>query len=404
METLKFVIVGHVDHGKSTLIGRLLYDTNSLPEGKLDELKAVCDGLGRPLEFGFVMDGLEEERNQGVTIDTTQIWFRTKQREYNIIDAPGHVEFIKNMVTGASQAEAAILIVDAKEGVQEQTRRHAYVLGMLGLKQVIVVINKMDLVGFSRERYEKVAFELNSFLARLHITPNYVIPISAMEGDNIVNPSGSMLWYTGPTVLKALASFKPHPSNDKKPLRFSVQDVYRHDKRIVVGMVNSGILRKGQQVVVMPSGETTVIESIEEFLKENIEMAPTGSATGIVTKDKLFIERGDVLCGPENLPKITDEFKAHIFWMSKEPLKNKERIILKLSTQQAIAEVELMKVIDSSTLEEMGSAIELKNRQVAYVVIRPDKPMVVESFNNIEELGRFVLERMNTCAGGIITK
>ena len=404
MEDLKLVIVGHVDHGKSTLIGRLLYDTGSLPEGKIEEIKSICDSLGKGLEFCYVMDSLEEERDQNITIDISQTFFRTKKRQYVIIDAPGHVEFVKNMITGASQAEAAILIVDAKEGVQEQTRRHAYILGMLGLGQVIVVMNKMDLVGYEKKRYDEVYSELLPFLRGQGIKPQHVIPISAREGDNVANKSKNMPWYSGPTVLDALDGFKPNLRILDKPMRFAVQDVYKYDKRITVGRVEAGVLRAGSEVIVLPSGERTKIESIEEFMKEDVREAIAGKSTGVVTKDKLFIDRGNIICSPEKLPKVTDKFKAHLFWMDKEPLKKGERIVLKCSTQEAICKVdELLKVINSSTLEETKGAQEIKNREVADVMIKTDKPMVVESFSDSNEMGRFVLERLNTCAGGIIT-
>ena len=402
---LKLVFVGHVDHGKSTLIGRLMYDTDSLPEGKVEGIKAVCDALGKPIEFGYVMDNLEEERDQGITIDTAQIFFKTKRRMYIIIDAPGHVEFVKNMITGASQAEAAILIVDAEEGVREQTRRHAYILGMLGLKQVIAVINKMDLVGYSEERFKKVNEDLEKFLNEINIHPSHIIPISASNGDFVVKKTGSMPWYSGPTVLEALDTFKPHESELNKPMRFSTQDVYKYDKRIIAGMVDSGVLKTGQEIVVLPSGEKTTVASIEEFLKEGVKEAVAGKATGIVTKDKLFVDRGDIISEPGKLPTVTDRFKGHIFWMSKDPFKKGERIILKCSTQEVVCEVEeLIKLIDSSTLEEIRGRDDVRNREVADVIIKTDKPIVVENFNDIPELGRFVLERLNTCAGGIITE
>ncbi|MBW3019064.1 GTP-binding protein, partial [Candidatus Woesearchaeota archaeon] len=199
-EYLKFVIVGHVDHGKSTLIGRLLYDTNSLPEGKMEEIKKMSEEKGKEAEFAFVLDALEEEMEQGITIDTTQIWFKTPKRQYVIIDAPGHKEFLKNMITGASQGEAAILIVDAEEGVKENTKRHAYILSMLGIKQVVVVMNKMDLVGYKEERYNEVKTELEKFLGQLGVKPLYYIPLSAKQGDNVAKKSENMPWYTGMTV------------------------------------------------------------------------------------------------------------------------------------------------------------------------------------------------------------
>lgn len=404
-EKLKFVIVGHVDHGKSTLIGRLLYDTNSLPEGKIEEIKQLCESLGKDIEFGYVMDHLEEERDQGITIDTAQTFFNTEKKDYVIIDAPGHVEFVKNMISGASQAEAAILIVDAEEGVKEQTKRHAYILGMLGLSQVIVVINKMDLVDYDQMKFEDVKKELQEFLSKINIKPSYVIPISAKNGDFIANKSRNMDWYKGPSLLDALDTFKTKESANEKPLRFVVQDVYSFDKRIIAGRVESGTIRKGAKIKILPSGEETRVNSVEEYLK-NVTEAETGKSIGITTEDKLFIDRGNVIVDDGTLPAVTNRIKANIFWMDRTPLKKGENLRFRCATQDVNCEIEkINRIINSSTLELIAEdASEIKNREVADIVIRTDKPVVVENFNEMEELGRFVLGREDTCAGGIITE
>jgi sulfate adenylyltransferase large subunit len=404
-ENLKFVIVGHVDHGKSTLIGRLLYDTNSLPEGKLEEIKQLCESLGKDIEFGYVMDHLEEERDQGITIDTAQTFFNTEKRDYVIIDAPGHVEFVKNMISGASQAEAAVLIVDAEEGVKEQTKRHAYILGMLGLSQVVAVINKMDLADYGRERFESVKKDLLEFLSNINIKPSYVIPISAKNGDFIANKTINMDWYKGPTLLEALDTFRTKESANNKPLRYVVQDIYSFDKRIIAGRVESGIIRKGDKIKVLPSGEETRVKSVEEYLK-NVTEAEAGKSTGITTEDKLFIDRGNVIVSPNDLPAVTNRIKANVFWMDRVPFKRGESLMFRCATQEVNCEIEeISRVINSSTLELIAEdADEIKNREVASIIIKTDKPVVVEDFNRMEELGRFVLGREDTCAGGIITE
>jgi sulfate adenylyltransferase large subunit len=404
-EKLKFVIVGHVDHGKSTLIGRLLYDTNSLPEEKIEEIKNICESLGKDIEFSYVMDHLEEERDQGITIDTAQTFFNTEKRGYVIIDAPGHVEFVKNMISGASQAEAAVLIVDAEEGVKEQTKRHAYILGMLGLSQVIVVINKMDLIDYDQGRFDNVKTDLLEFLSQVNIKPSYVIPISAKKGDFIANKTGSMNWYDGPALVEALDAFKTKENANDKPLRYVVQDVYSFDKRIIAGRVESGSIRKGDRIKVLPSGEETSVKSIEEYLK-NVTEAQAGKSTGITTEDKLFIDRGNVIVHDDDLPMVTKRINANIFWMDKIPFKKGEILTFRCATQEVPCEIEkINRVINSSTLELIAEeAAEIKNREVASIVIRTDKPVVVENFNKIEELGRFVLGREDTCAGGIITE
>lgn len=405
-ESLKFVIVGHVDHGKSTLIGRLFFDTGSLPDGKMEELKRTCDELGKDIEFGFIMDHLQEEREQGITIDTAQIFFKTKKRQYVIIDAPGHKEFTKNMITGASQAEAALLIVDADEGVKEQTKRHAYILSMLGLKQVIVVMNKMDLVGYKEERFNEVRKELIAFLDSINIKPSYIIPISAKQGDNIANKSEHMPWYTDKTVLEALDTFEPLKSPIELPLRYPLQDVYKFDnRRILAGRVEAGILKKGAKLLFLPSGSESTVVSIED-LNGNIEKAPAGKSTGITIAHPLFVERGEVACDPEkDKPTVTTRFRGKVFWMSKLPFSASERITLKLATQEVECSVEsIEKKFDSSTLaliEENASG--LKQWEVGEVIFKTDNPVVIEGFNETPELGRFVLVKgEDISAGGIV--
>lgn len=405
-EILRFVIVGHVDHGKSTLIGRLFYDTDSLASEKYEEIKAACEAMGRDFEFGYVMDHLEEERKQGITIDTAQTFFDTERRSYNIIDAPGHVEFVKNMITGASQAEAAILIDDVAEGVQEQTRRHAYILSMLGLDQVIVVLNKMDLVAYKREKYEEVKENLLKFLDSIGIEPSYTIPISAKEGDLVAGGTENLSWYDGPSVLEALDTFKKGPLPTEKPLRLPIQDVYNFDgERAAVGRVESGFIEEGDPITVMPEAKETTVEKLLEFQREPVR-AMAGKSTGVSIADKLFLDRGDVIVHPGKEPEVTRAVEGHIFWLDDDPFREGERVTFKCATQEVKCEINIEKVMDSSTLEVLSEdgAEGIKNRQIADVTIETSKPAVVESFNDIRGLGRFVLERTDTCAGGIITE
>ncbi|MBD3259846.1 GTP-binding protein [Candidatus Woesearchaeota archaeon] len=406
-EHMRIVIVGHVDHGKSTLIGRLFFDTDSLPDGKMDEIKKVCEQLGRDVEFAYVLDHLQEEREQSVTIDTTQMFFKTKKRHYVIIDAPGHVEFTKNMITGASQAEAAILIVDGEEGVQEQTKRHAYILGMLGLKQVIAVINKMDLVDYKQERFEKVREDLLKFLDSINIKPTYVIPISAKEGDNVAKKSEKMSWYNGMTILESLDTFSINERPINKPLRYPIQDVYKFDeKRILAGRIESGLMKKGDEIVFLPSGKETKIKSIEVFEGQK-ETAEAGECIGITLEHPLFIDRGEVACKKNELPIVADRFTANVFWMAKQPFDSSETIILKCATQEVECNIEkINKKLDSSTLKVIGDdADELKEREVGEISFKTKEPIVIENFNDIQELGRFVLvKNQDVSAGGIITQ
>lgn len=404
-ENLKFVMVGHIDHGKSTLIGRLLFDTDSLPPDKIEEIEKFSKNLGRETEFAFLLDHLQEEREQGITIDTTQTFFKTPKREYVIIDAPGHIEFVKNMITGASQAEAAILIIDAKQGIQEQTRRHANILSLLGLKQIIVVLNKMDLIDYKKEIFDKVKQEAKYFLNSININPNYYIPISALKGDNIAKKSEKMNWYQGPTVLEGLDSFKEKVSLEEKHLIFPVQDIYKiGEKRIIAGKIEAGKIRQGQEIKILPEGKITKVKSIEKF-NEQIEEAWAGENIGITAEDPLFIDRGNVICEVTKEPILTDRFEANLFWMSKEELKEKETIPLKCATQEVMARVEkIKKRIDSSSLKILEKdAQKVQNLEVGEVIIKTKTPIAITKFNDIQELGRFVLiKNENICAGGII--
>jgi sulfate adenylyltransferase subunit 1 len=405
-ETLHFVIVGHVDHGKSTLIGRLLYDTGSLPREKMEEIERVSRELGRTVEFAFAMDHMEEERDQGITIDTAQTFFRTARREYVIIDAPGHKEFLRNMITGASQAEAALLIIDAAEGVREQTRRHAYLLGMLGVRQIVVLVNKMDKVAYAQERFDAIAAEFTRFLGAVKLSPTHVIPISASQGENVVWRSSHMPWYSGATVVDALDTFAVPPDSSNRPLRFPVQDVYRNgDRRILVGRVEAGALRVGDRLAFLPSGNDSRIATIERWPASDRPEASTGESIGLTLDDALFVERGMVAAPPDSLPAVVHELRASVFSMSPVPLKAGERLSLRLATQEVSVSVsEISRRIDSSTLDVLGeNASELRNNEIGEVILRSRKPFVAESFGNCPELGRFVLCRgRDVVAGGII--
>ena len=263
---LKIVIVGHVDHGKSTFVGRLFHDTGTLPEGKLEQLQLVAERRGVPFEWANLMDALQSERDQNITIDTAQIWFRTAKRQYVIIDAPGHKEFLKNMVTGAANAEAALLLIDAHEGVQENSRRHGYLLHLLGVRQLAVLVNKMDLASYSHARFRAIEREYRAWLASIGLTPKTFIPIVARDGDNIASRSPNMPWWEGPTVVQTLDEFTSEEPPLSQPLRFPIQDVYRFDeRRILAGRVESGTLQVGDRLLFCPHNKTSTIRSIERW-------------------------------------------------------------------------------------------------------------------------------------------
>ncbi|MFA5422494.1 MAG: GTP-binding protein [Phycisphaerae bacterium] len=403
---LSFVIVGHIDHGKSTLIGRLLYDTNSLPPDRIAEMEKASAERGQESEFAYLLDHLEEERQQGITVDTTQVFFKTNKRHYVIIDTPGHVEFVKNMITGASQAEAAVLIVDVDEGVKEQTKRHSYMLSMLGLSQVVVVFNKMDLAEYSEKHFEKVKADAIKFLASINIKPAVCIPISAMKGDNVASRSEKMDWYDGPTFLESLDGLENRKAAENKTLLLPVQDVYKiGDKRINVGRVEAGTINDGDEIEILPTGLKTKVKKIEKFLADT-SSAEAGECIGFTTSDAVFLERGAVVYQPGKSPKLSDRVSANIFWMSKKPLSTDEKLMIRCATQETSCKVEQIKErINSSTLEVLEKdAKGLENLEVGEVIIKTKKPIAVKDFNDVQELGRFVLVRdQNICAGGIVT-
>jgi bifunctional enzyme CysN/CysC/sulfate adenylyltransferase subunit 1 len=406
-DTLRIVIVGHVDHGKSTLIGRLFFDTGSLPEERYREIERTCREQGREFEFAYLMDALEEEREQNITIDTAQSFFRTSKRHYIIIDAPGHKEFLKNMVTGAAAADAAILLVDGAEGVREQTRRHAYILSLLGLRQVAVAVNKLDLVGFRRERFREVEGEIRRFLGSVGIVPSFVIPISAKEGDNIAKASGETGWYRGPTLLAALDSFAPAREISGLPLRFPVQDVYVWDrKRIYAGRIESGAVRKGDRVAFSPSGKSTRVRTVEKWGRPDLPGASAGECVGLTFEDELFVERGEVMAAAGGAARTALEISASLFWLGNEPLRLNGRYVLKLATAEVeVALSAITERINSSTLEIIERHAErVENLEVANVTFTLPRPIAADAFEENPRLGRFVISFEEFVAGGGIIR
>ena len=404
---LRLVIVGHVDHGKSTLVGRLLSDTGSLPDGKLDFVRDICKQQGKEFEFAFLLDALEEEQEQGITIDTSQIFFSTTQRKYVIIDAPGHKEFLKNMVTGAADAEAALLLIDANEGVQEQSRRHGYILKLLGLTQVAVVINKMDLVGYDEKVYNNIKSEYTAFLNSLGVEAREFIPVSAKLGVNIAASKDEMSWYKGPTVLDMVDQFEKKPPPDHLPFRFPVQDVYKFDeRRIIAGRIESGKLKTGDRVIFSPSNKQAVVNSIEAWsVPEQPSSATSSESIGFTLDEQIFVERGDVCTLMDQLPIVSTTFDANVFWMGKRNLEKGRKFTLKLNTQEVECEVlEFKKAIDASTLETLTDQNYIAKNDVAELTFKTRNPVAFDLFGSVATTGRFVLvDGYDVCGGGIIT-
>ena len=407
-EHLSIVIVGHVDHGKSTLLGRLFADTGSLLDGKLEKVRAICQRQGKEFEYAFLFDAFLEEQEQGITIDSARTFFSWKDRQYLIIDAPGHKEFLKNMISGAARAEAALLLIDAQEGVKEQSKRHGYLLSLLGVHQVAVVVNKMDLVGYRQEVFEAIEKEYRDFLEQLNVTPGRFIPASAKYGDNIANPSAEMPWYTGPTVLDALSLFRKEPAPDKQPLRLPVQDVYKFDaRRIIAGRIASGRLRVGDRIVFSPSNKAVHVKSIEGFTVEPVATeAKAGQSTGITLDEQIFIERGEVGSHPDSVPLVATAFRCNLFWLGRRPLETGKKYQLRLATREVECEVvAIHRIIDAAELEARPVQRMVGKNEVAEVTIRAKVPIAFDRYSDFAVSGRFVLvDQYDLSGGGIITE
>ena len=336
-EQMKLVVVGHVDHGKSTIIGRLLADTNAA-EREAEAVKEQCRQNGKPFEYAFLLDALKDEQAQSITIDSARVFFQSKKRNYIIIDAPGHIEFLKNMVTGASHAEAAILVIDAIEGVQENSRRHGYLLWMLGIKKVVVLVNKMDLVGFSQEVFDKITREYRAYLSGIGVEAMNYIPVSGRDGDGVVTRSRKMPWYTGLTGLEALDSFEKQEQISGLPLRLPVQDIYKFSsfgdsRRIIAGNIASGKLSVGDELVFYPSGKRTRVKSLESFNTPKLTNAETGQSVGLTMEEQIYVNRGQLISHSDDLPPcVSSRMRVSIFWLGKEPLTQNKTYFLKLGT------------------------------------------------------------------------
>ncbi len=405
--SLKVVFVGHVDHGKSTLIGRILHDTDSLPDGKIEQIQKACAAEGMEFEFAFLLDALLEEQEQNVTIDTTRIPFQTPRRRYAIIDAPGHKEFLKNMITGAASADAAVLVIAANEGVREQSRRHAYLLSILGINQVIVAVNKMDLAGYSESRFKEIKTDYEKFLSDLGLEARCFIPVSARTGDNVASRSEKMSWYDGPTVLEGLDATVATPSRFDLPLRFCVQDVYRFDeRRIIAGRIETGRLRVGDELVFSPANKTSVVHSIESWPGAgNGAEAIAGDSIGVTLSEQIFVERGYVASHQAETPIETNRFHADIFWIARQPMQIGRLLNIRLATQDVKCQiVAIERVMDSSSLAaKPGSHSRLERNEVGRVIVQTRAPLVIDNHDRIPHLGRFVLvEEDEICAGGTI--
>lgn len=409
-DLVSVVTVGHVDHGKSTLVGRLLADTGNLPEGRLDMLKEMCARHSKPLEYAYLLDALKDEQAQGITIDAARCFFKTPQRDYIIIDAPGHIEFLKNMVSGASRADAAILLIDAFEGIRENSRRHGYFLSMLGIEQLIVVINKMDLVEYRSDVFHRLVAEYRQFLSSVRLSPLAFIPVDAPNGENVARRSERMAWYEGPTVLEAMRHFRPRPAAVEGPLRMPVQDVYKFtaygdQRRIIAGRIESGRLRVGDRVVFWPSNKRARVQSIEGMEGPVANEAHAGQSVGVTLDEQIYVVRGDLMTlEPEPPPKVTSRFRADIFWLGTDPLTTDRAYLFKSGTFECPVQVECVeRVLDASTLQVLEGRIEVRRHEVSECVFRTRKTAAFDLYSEAPVTGRFVLvDGYRIAGGGII--
>jgi len=398
VEQMDIVVVGHVDHGKSTVIGRLMADTGSLPEGKLEQVKAMCERNARPFEYAFLLDALKSEQAQGITIDTARCFFKTAKRRYIIHDAPGHIEFLKNMVTGAARAEAALLVIDAHEGIQENSRRHGYILSMLGLRQVAVLVNKMDLVNYGCAVFERIREEYTEFLKGLGVNPLRFIPVSARDGVNISTRSPEMEWYDGPAVLKQVDEFVKFTGDADRPFRMPVQDIYKFtadgdDRRIIAGTVETGSLCVGDEVVFLPSGKSSTVKSIEAFAAAAPDKIRAGQAVGFTLDKQIYVKGGELAVrADESLSRTGVRFRANIFWMAHGPMVAEKRYKLKIGAARVPVElVEIRNILDASELSSLKGKGQIDRHDVGECVLETTRPVAFDLSKEIEKTARFVI-------------
>jgi sulfate adenylyltransferase large subunit len=409
LDLLRFTTAGSVDDGKSTLIGRLLYDSKQVFEDQLEHVAQASERRGGEgaLDLALLTDGLRAEREQGITIDVAYRYFATPKRRFIIADCPGHQQYTRNMVTGASTADLAVILLDARKGVLEQSKRHAFISALLGIPHLVVAVNKMDLVEYSQERFDRLVVEFAEFAAKLGGSADVqYMPMSALEGDNVVERSERMSWYEGPTLLELLEHVEvayDHPYD--RPARFPVQWVIRPanatprhstpthpgDYRGYAGQLASGALRKGQEVVVLPGGGRTRIEAIDTYDGE-LEEAVAPMSLTLRLQDELDVSRGELICHPEEAPAVARELEADVCWLNKRPLRPGGRYVIKHTTRSATAVVdELHDCVDVHTLERAGAPAELALNDIGRVRLRTSTPLSFDPYRGNRRTGSFIL-------------
>ena len=392
---LRFLTCGSVDDGKSTLIGRLLHDSRQVYEDQLKSLHSDSQKVGtrgEKLDFALLVDGLQAEREQGITIDVAYRYFSTTKRKFIIADTPGHEQYTRNMATGASTCDLAIILIDARKGVLDQTRRHSFIASLLGIKQFVVAVNKMDLVEFSQEVFDRISLEYREFAKKLSVDTIHIVPVSALDGDNVVNPSDKLAWYQGETLLSLLESAEVERELERHPVRLPVQYVNRPnlDFRGFAGTLASGILRVGDKLAVLPSGKESTVTRIVTF-DGDLEYALPGQAITVTFADEIDISRGDLLVDAANKPQVTQNVLAHIVWMGEESLQPGRVYDVKLATKKSRGQVEAIRHrIEINKLDELPAS-ELKLNEIGLCEFSLTDPVAFDPYKEIRDTGSFIL-------------
>ncbi|MFQ1803113.1 sulfate adenylyltransferase subunit CysN [Aeromonas veronii] len=392
---LRFLTCGSVDDGKSTLIGRLLHDSQQIYEDQLKALESDSQKLGttgEKLDLALLVDGLQAEREQGITIDVAYRYFSTAKRKFIISDTPGHEQYTRNMATGASTCDLAIILIDARKGVLDQTRRHSFIASLLGIKQFVVAVNKMDLVEFSQEVFERISADYREFAKKLSVDTIHIVPVSALDGDNVVNPSDKLAWYEGETLLALLESAEVEREQERHPVRLPVQYVNRPnlDFRGFAGTLASGILRVGDKLAVLPSGKESTVTRIVTF-DGDLEYALPGQAITVTFADEIDISRGDLLVDAAKQPQVTQNVLAHIVWMGEESLQPGRVYDVKLATKKSRGQVEAIRHrIEINKLDELPAS-ELKLNEIGLCELSLTDPVAFDPYQEIRDTGSFIL-------------
>ncbi|WP_348684814.1 sulfate adenylyltransferase subunit CysN [Aeromonas bestiarum] len=408
---LRFLTCGSVDDGKSTLIGRLLHDSQQIYEDQLKALESDSQKLGttgEKLDLALLVDGLQAEREQGITIDVAYRYFSTAKRKFIISDTPGHEQYTRNMATGASTCDLAIILIDARKGVLDQTRRHSFIASLLGIKQFVVAVNKMDLVEFSQEVFERISADYREFAKKLSVDTIQIVPVSALDGDNVVNPSDKLAWYQGETLLSLLENAEVERELERHPVRLPVQYVNRPnlDFRGFAGTLAAGILRVGDKLAVLPSGKESTVTRIVTF-DGDLEYALPGQAITVTFADEIDISRGDLLVDAARQPQVTQNVLAHIVWMGEESLQPGRVYDIKLATKKTRGQVEAIRHrIEINKLDELAAS-ELKLNEIGLCELSLTDPVAFDPYREIRDTGSFILiDRLSnvTVGAGMIVE